>query len=361
MAGIARGRRVTSGAERWDAALRRWPRAHLLQSHGWGEVQASAGWRVHRLEVAVGDRVLPVQVLRRGAPLPGLAPRLYVPKGPACAPDDAPAWRAALEALEALAAAEGAAGVTVEPNAWAEEWAAAAPFGPGWQGGAALQPRHTAVVDLRGGLDAALARMRPKGRYNVRYAARHGVAVTEPEAAPGADALARLVAATAERQGVHLPGAAHLGRVLARVPGARVLLASVDGQPVSGMLLAAFAGEAIYLYGGSVPRHRERQPSALLHFEAMRLAAGLGCSRYDLWGIPPTDDPSHPWHGLRQFKLALGGVEMSSAGAFTQVRRPAAWRVASTLEGARRGAGRLRSLRPGREKPVERAVQSGTA
>ncbi|HEX3606815.1 MAG TPA: peptidoglycan bridge formation glycyltransferase FemA/FemB family protein [Candidatus Dormibacteraeota bacterium] len=331
-------------ADAWDRALAVWPHAHLLQSHGWGAVQASVGWRVHRLRVdAGGGRTLPVTAL--SAPvIPGAPPRLYVPRGPACAPGDAAAWAAAVAALEALAARLGAVSVTVEPSAGAGDAAEiAGRLGPAWAVVEAVQPAHTAIVDLSGGVDAVLTRMRPKGRYNVRLAERRGVTVETPEDRPLAAArLSRLCAATERRQGIVLPSASHLRLVLAALPGSSIQLASVEGEVVSGALTVPFAGEAIYLYGGSSAQHRDRQPSALVQFASMRAALDAGCSRYDLWGIPPDADAGHPWHGLRQFKLNLGGVERVAAGAWRWDRRPLAVRALAGAEAARLRARRLR-------------------
>jgi lipid II:glycine glycyltransferase (peptidoglycan interpeptide bridge formation enzyme) len=337
-------------AAQWDEQLLAWPRAHLLQSWGWGGLQAGAGWEVERLRVAVdGESVpLPLTALRGGAGAPGLPPRLYVPKGPACPPGNERVWAAAVAALSGLAERRGAAAVTVEPPCWYDERPLlAASLGLAWQPAPATQPAHTAVVDLRGGEEAVLARMKPKGRYNARLAARKGVEIrTATSAAEGAAELARLCAATARRQGINLPGAAYFRRALECLPSARVHLACVAGEAVSGVLVAHFAGEMLYLYGGSTTAHRERQPSSLLHLHVIREAIAAGCDRYDLWGIPPGDDPGHAWHGLRQFKLQLGGVERSTAGAFVLVRRPLAFRAVRTADSARRALRRVRSNVP---------------
>jgi peptidoglycan pentaglycine glycine transferase (the first glycine) len=332
----------------WDERLLAWPRAHLLQTRGWSIAQSQAGWRSHRLLVPVegAAQPLPLSVLesRRPAALARLGlTRLYVPKGPACAADDEPAWAAVLRALDDLARLTGAGTVTVEPPGWDDQAAAlrARLGGRGWSETATVQPAHTAVVDLRGDFEAVLARMHPKGRYNVRLAARRGVVAERlDDAEIAAETLARLCAVTAARQGIHQPDARHLRAVLATVPGAAVHVAGVAGEPVAGALVAAFAGEAVYLYGGSTERHRERQPSALLHAAVMQAAMAAGCDSYDLWGIPEGDDPTHAWHGLRQFKLSLGGVERSAPGAWRQVRRPAAARAGELVEGLRRRARR---------------------
>ncbi|MHB8313009.1 MAG: peptidoglycan bridge formation glycyltransferase FemA/FemB family protein, partial [Candidatus Dormibacteria bacterium] len=85
----------------WEEQLQRWPSANLLQSYGWGEVQAQAGWETHRLTVATAAGPLPVTALVGATGIPGTT-RIYVPRGPACGPGDAPAFAAAAAALAAL-------------------------------------------------------------------------------------------------------------------------------------------------------------------------------------------------------------------------------------------------------------------
>lgn len=331
-------------AARWDTLLLEWPRAHLLQSFGSGMVQAQVGWRPRRLEVSVpGRAVLPLLALV-GTPGAGLPRRLYVPKGPACAPDDAVAWAATVAAVERLGEVEGAAEIEVEPNAWDEELPLLREhLGTDWSVATATrQPAVTALVSLDGGMDEVLARMRPKGRYNVRLAARRGVVCSEivdPDEAVAA--IGPLLTSTARRQDAHLPDALHVRRVLDAMPTARVLVARVDGEVVAAIVLATFGTRAIYLYGASADRHRERQPSAAIQAFGMERAIDAGCLTYDLWGIPPDADPSHPWRGLRQFKLNLGGVERRTAGALVSVRRPAAARLLHAADAARRAGGRL--------------------
>src|SRR2546429_8124363 len=73
----------------WDAFISASPSGHLLQSWGWGELKASAGW--HPLRLALWDReqqsmIAAAQVLRRtAAHLPLSAGHLvYIPRGPIC-------------------------------------------------------------------------------------------------------------------------------------------------------------------------------------------------------------------------------------------------------------------------------------
>ena len=73
---------MTADAELWDRELaERAPRAPLLQSWGWGEVQSRAGWSVERLRISPGGAMASVQIRKVG-----LAREVYVSRGPLPAP-----------------------------------------------------------------------------------------------------------------------------------------------------------------------------------------------------------------------------------------------------------------------------------
>ncbi|MNV56703.1 FemAB family protein [compost metagenome] len=44
-----------------------------------------------------------------------------------------------------------------------------------------------------------------------------------------------------------------------------------------------------------------------LQWEAMKIAKNKGCIEYDMFGVAPNPDPSHPLHGLYKFKTGFGG------------------------------------------------------
>ena len=168
-----------SGAPGWDAELARL--AHplpLLQSWGWGEVQARAGWSVDRVRLPGAGAM--ATVLLRGR---GRLRFAFVPRGPV------PATRDALEALSEWARGEGLARLRVEPEA---------PVGLGPELGRLgfapveqTNPKHTWIVPL-GPEDEMLARLEKKHRWSVRAAERRGVIV---DTGTDAGELERLAAA----------------------------------------------------------------------------------------------------------------------------------------------------------------------
>ncbi|HVB14324.1 MAG TPA: peptidoglycan bridge formation glycyltransferase FemA/FemB family protein [Candidatus Dormibacteraeota bacterium] len=318
-------------AAEWDARLGAWPAANLLQSHGWGEVQARVGWSTHRLEVDTTTGMLPVSAQVTTTGLPGFT-RIYVPRGPVCTPLDVPAFQAVVRALMVLGREQRALAVELEVP-WVEGTVPAGHPWLDWAPVPARQPLATVVVDLRPEPAAILASFRDKTRYNVRLAERRGVVINE--AAVLADLIACLEA-TEVRQRIHLPSPEHLAVVLDQLgSSARILTAEVEGEVVAAILTASFAGESIYLYGGATGQHRDRMPNQLLQWRAMLRAREEGCDRYDLWGIPENADPHHPWRGLAQFKLGFGGDQVRFAGARSRQLRPGGATILRVTDAAR--------------------------
>jgi len=337
MARLIEGRNGSAASSDWDQLLARWPWANLLQSRGWGEVQDRSGWRTHRVLVETGAGPLPVTALITRTGIPGVN-RLYVPRGPVCAPDDIDGFNLVLSRLRTLGRNCSAAVLDLElpwPRAALPQGHPVTRLLPT----AAHQPLATSIVDLRPSPEAIMASFHSKTRYNVRLAERRGVEVREVSLAE----LSRCVRATEARQRIHLPADAHLGHVRACLGEAASLLgAVVEGEVVSAVMLARFGSQVVYLYGGSTERHRQAMPNHLLHWRAMMQARKEGCVSYDLWGVPEEDRADHPWHGLDQFKRGFGGAMVEYAGCWRDQLRPLGHQVVDVADLARR---RLRRRR----------------
>jgi lipid II:glycine glycyltransferase (peptidoglycan interpeptide bridge formation enzyme) len=306
-------------AAAWDAELAQLePSPSLLQTWAWGEVQANAGWKVDRVRLPSGGRA--TVLLRR------TAGRWwgYVPRGPvpAAAVAELVEWarqsglvrlRVEPDGPPELAAELGVAGFTPRPDATPQ------------------QPRHSSIVQLKPNEDDLLGSFKPKTRYNIRLALKRGVTV---EATHDADELVRQAAATEARQGIRLPRLDYYRRLLGLLPWANVYVARHEGDALAAILVARHAGRAYYLFGGSSGTRRELMPMYAAQWQAMREAAADGLSEYDLWGVPPSDDPDHPWHGLMQFKAGFNGRRVEYCGPWdNDLRRTAVW--VSLAEGAR--------------------------
>jgi lipid II:glycine glycyltransferase (peptidoglycan interpeptide bridge formation enzyme) len=68
--------------------------------------------------------------------------------------------------------------------------------------------------------------------------------------------------------------------------------------------------------------HREKMPTYLLQWEAMKWAKARGCVVYDLWGAPDVFDESDSMWGVFRFKEGLGGQVMRTLGAYDFAPNP---------------------------------------
>ena len=301
----------------------------LLQSWGYGQVQAREGWSIERLTLPGGAKA---QVLLQGS---GPLRSAYVPRGPV------PATLEAVSALESWARDRRLARLRVEPESDVE-------FGmqlreQGFRPAPAVHPRHTRIVPL-GTDETMLAGFKPKHRYNIRLALKRGVTV---DVGTDAGELWRQSQGTEQRQGIALPNEAQYQRRLDMLEGCRTYVARHDGVALAAILVARFGSRSYYLFGGSAGSKRELMPSYAVQWAAMMDAARCGCCDYDLWGVPPSaDDTEHPWHRLWQFKTGFNGELVEYCGGWELELRPWAARIDSLARNARRQARRLR-LRSG--------------
>lgn len=325
----------------WNQALRALPAPHLLQSWEWGAVKAQTGWTAQRLlwtDPASGaPRAAASLLVRRLARLPwGVA---YVPKGPVLDWEDPAAVELALAGVEANARQRRAIFVKIDPDvdpaAPAGQRLTAALRGRGWQPSTEqIQFRNTALLDLAAGEEALLAGMKPKWRYNIRLAERRRVQVRlgGPDDLPTFYAL---YAETGGRDGFIVRPFDYYQQTWltfmqpadAQAPWAALLLAEVEGDPVAGLMLFGFGATAWYLYGASSDRQRHLMPNHLLQWEAMRLAAGRGCTTYDLWGAPDVLAESDALWGVWRFKEGFGARFAAHVGAWDYPASPRLYRL----------------------------------
>ncbi|MBK9210640.1 MAG: peptidoglycan bridge formation glycyltransferase FemA/FemB family protein [Anaerolineales bacterium] len=186
-----------------------------------------------------------------------------------------------------------------------------------------IQFRNSVLIDVTSTEEEMLARMKPKTRYNVRLAEKKGVTV-RVGTADDLPMLYKMYAETSVRDGFVIRDENYYMTVwklfmrsaVSGQPSAIPLIAEVEGQPVAAIFLFMFAGRAYYVYGMSRNLHREKMPTYLLQWEAMKRAKANGCTAYDLWGAPEVFDESDSMWGVYRFKEGLGGEVIRTLGAY---------------------------------------------
>ncbi len=185
-----------------------------------------------------------------------------------------------------------------------------------------ILPSNTIYLDLRPSTDSILQNMRPKTRYNIGLAQRKGVQVR----IAGIEHIHTwyaLYTETAHRNNIFLNELKYFEAVLlARADNSqspadvRLLIAEAEGKPLAAMFLIITGNRGSYLYGASSGLHRNYMATYALQWEAICISKQLGCTEYDMFGISPNADPTHPLYGLYKFKSGFGGNVFHSLGAW---------------------------------------------
>jgi peptidoglycan pentaglycine glycine transferase (the first glycine) len=330
---------------RWNAIVSGLPQAHILQTWQWGQVKARLGWKMlpYAWRSAQGELCAAALVLQRTIPSGGFSPRLrlfYVPRGPMLDWSNPLLRECVLDDLKQLAQRQGAIFIKIDPEVSLGTGVPGTPEAVDDPRGAGLlaslkargwlfsdeqiQFRNTVLIDLAPPEEALLNRMKQKTRYNIHLAGRKGVTVRSAGLSD-LPMLFKMYAETSLRDGFVIRDQAYYeytwGTML-QSQMADILVAEVEGQANSAVVVFRFAGKAWYLNGMSRDLHREKMPNYLLQWEAMRRAKAAGCLVYDLWGAPDAFDESDPLWGVFRFKEGLGGIVLRTPGAWDYPVRP---------------------------------------
>jgi lipid II:glycine glycyltransferase (peptidoglycan interpeptide bridge formation enzyme) len=337
-------------AAEWDSYIAGLSGANILQTWTWSRIKADYGWEP--LPQLWRDQNAAAMLLRRPVRLGGFSAKLsilYVPRGPLLDWSNPARRTAVFDQLESLARRSGAIFLKIDPpvavgtgipgaaDASEDPTGAAVTqdlLRRGWRfSEEQIQFRNTAVLDLRSDEEAWLAAMKQKARYNLRLAQRKGVTVRRGTAAD-LDLLYRMYAETSIRDGFVIRPSAYYSAVWGRFLQqglALPLIAEVDSEPVAGLILFVFAGQAWYMYGMSREAHRDKMPNYLLQWEAMRAARAAGAQSYDLWGAPDEFNETDPLWGVFRFKEGLGARVVRTLGAWDFPSRPTLYNLYTRL------------------------------
>ena len=371
-------------SQNWNSIISKLPNPHFLQTYEWGQVKAKYGWsplyavwdadgkwRVEsdpNLLSTFHSPVAACLILKRQILRNGFAARLsilYLPKGPLLDWTNESLRTRVLNDLQSFAKKQGAIFLKCDPDVVlgtgvprsaedAEEKSGAVITSElkrrGWEYASdQIQFKNTVVIDLNPTEDELLARMKQKTRYNIRLAEKKGVSlrVGKLEDLP---MLYKMYAETSVRDGFVIRDEAYYKTAWElfmknqspvsslqppitnyQLPHTEPLIAEVNNQPVAAIFVFYFAGRAYYVYGMSRDAHREKMPTYLLQWEAMKRAKARGCTDYDLWGAPDVFDERDSMWGVYRFKEGLGGKVVRTLGAWDFAPNPFWYRMYSDI------------------------------
>ncbi|MDR2477908.1 MAG: peptidoglycan bridge formation glycyltransferase FemA/FemB family protein [Treponema sp.] len=318
----------------------------FLQSAEWGRFKGRFGWESRAFIVlwaGFGERPLLV-LTRRLAPCVTMA---YVPWGPelpASFPADGLQRNGALAELAAklrLLLPGDTAFIRFDPPWYGRAGEQPEPFEkPLCRAAADIQPPDTVLINLDQSPEAILAGMKPKWRYNIGLAEKRGVTVTM-NGGETIEIFYRLLVETAARDGIAIHGIGYYQTLfeVCHDSGAaefRLYTARHEDDTLAAIVTLFRGTQAVYLYGASSNVKRNLMAPYALQWRAMLDAQSRGCSTYDLFGIPPSDDSNHPMAGLYRFKTGFGGTVVHRSGSWDYPCRPVLYGMFSAAEKLRK-------------------------
>lgn len=300
----------------WDRFLESIHDTGFMQSSWWALFRAAAGYEYFAVTVKDQDTIVGGALVAKFAYTPENC-FYYMQDGPVLPSEESDA-RAVYDRIltnvekHRVAEEQTVSHLRIEPR-----WPCLPDFVQGFQPlrsrDGYTEPRYTLYIDLRPPEAQILAQMKPKGRYNIRVAQKHEVAVVEDTSEQAVLDFIRIQRRTAVRQGIGAKPPSYyrnLAAVLSSTNRISLFFAEYRGRRLAAALVLYFGRRATYLFGGSLAVHRNVMAPYLLHFEIMRKAKALGCEWYDMWGIAPEDDPDHPLQNISIFKRKFGGMDV---------------------------------------------------
>jgi lipid II:glycine glycyltransferase (peptidoglycan interpeptide bridge formation enzyme) len=278
---------------------------NLWQDALWEDFQKSLGRAVWRLEVP-GASALLIQHA-----LPMNLSWIEVPRGPIASTPEA--YEDIRKKIEEKAKEVGAIFVRCSPFQDLEGPAAS-------RTAFDRHPETSLILDLSMTEEEILAQMKPKGRYNIKVAEKHGVKV-----APSVDidAFYNLLKSTSNRDGFGVHPKSYYEKMLEQLgTKAQLLLATHEGQVVAGGIFVYLNEWGIYYYGASDHNKRNLMAPYLIQWTAIKESKNRGCAFYDFLGIAPEGAKNHAWAGVTDFKMKFGGRVENYPKAFDIVMKP---------------------------------------
>lgn len=299
---------------------------HPLQSWEWGEFRRLQGLKIVRLGLFKNNRLTEVfQITFHQIPhlpqLPQIPQSIgYLPKSPLPSKE-------VIEELRQIGKENKAIFIKIEPN---EEL----------QGnkatelqrkveklnlikGKPLFTKYTSIIDLTRSEEEILNSFKPKTRYNIRLAEKHGVIVQEDNSDKAFEKYLDLLFETTSRQGFYAHNKEYhrnQWQILKPAGISHLLTATYQGQILSAFLLFVFNDTLYYPYGASTREHKELMAPTLLMWEAIKFGKRMGCKSFDLWGdVEPNPPPNHPYFGFHRFKEGFSPRLVEFVGSYDLV------------------------------------------
>lgn len=278
---------------------------HFLQSSQWGNFKNEWGWQPMRFIFENGSQKIPIQILKKKTFLGWI---WYCPKGPGLTSFSDKSWPDIIKSLAEAGRKNNAFILKIEPEVIEIEKEIKNYAALGLVKSAEdLQFKATIFVNLKKTEEEILASFKPKTRYNIRLAQKHGVLVREDNSQNGMEILYGLFSETSKRAGFFpRPKEYYFDywKKCIESDMGKIFIASLNGEPLAALFAYHLGKKIWYKDGGSSKKFKESMAPYLLQRETMRWAKKHGYEIYDLVAVPPKNqlNEKNPFWGIYKFK-----------------------------------------------------------
>lgn len=301
----------------WDAFLAATPGGHHVQTSLWAQVKAVVGMNAVRVLATMDGKIIGGgQILIQRLPLLGSVG--YVQRGPVVSIDDASLRESLINSIKDVARELGVRHLTIQPPPNGLDLESTLVQSGFQRTDQAVSPSASTIVDLQPALDAIMARMHKKTRYNIRLGARRGMTVRQGEEADFA-VYHKMAESTALRQGFRpypMEYYATMWRVLSPHGYLRFTVVENEGEVVAAQFAVPFGDTIVNKLPVWSGQRGGDHPNEVLHWDVIEWGKDHGFRFYDLEGIDMTaahailnGEPLPPdlEHSVTKFKLGFGG------------------------------------------------------
>lgn len=283
--------------------------AHFLQSPAWAAFQESLG-RTTMRDSGNGWSYLAILEVGR------FNTRLYCPYGPEVASPEA--LDAALASLIALAAKHKVTFIRIEPTGTVSRDDLLARH-LAYVSYNQLQPEHTQCIDLTLTRDQIVAQMQQNTRNIYRNYHKKGVSIHTSTTPADISYFTALMHKVADRNGIKAHGDAYYrmqAEALFPLGAATLYYAKFEDRIIAAAIAYDSLDTRYYAHAATDDDYRKLSAGTALLGQMITDAKDKHLTTFDLYGIAPNNDPSHPWAGFTKFKKSFGGSEHTYVGTW---------------------------------------------
>ena len=324
--------------EEWDAFIKSHQEANFLQSWDFYEFHLKRGKKVVRRAVFDGNKIVAayagvVETAKRGT-------YLAIAGGPIMDWKDSKLVKMVFDDIESEGKKLNCVFVRVRPqlelsdeslNLMKKLGLKKAPM--------YLSVEYAGILDLNKSEEEILAGASQGFRRKLRKAEKNDIDITADASDTSIKEFCKLEKKHAERQKYVAFSTSFLTKQFEAFREHDEILiytAKKDGEILAQNFMIFYGPEASYHYGVSSDLGTKYSAAPLLHLAAMAEARKRGCIRYNLWGIVGTDETSHRFFGVSEFKRSFGCEELKYTPAHDLILKPAKYQITKLVETTRK-------------------------